>query len=64
MSYNLITKASQMTKKEVITHFGGVGKTAKALSISHASISQWKEVPMLRQFQIEQLTNGELKRAA
>ncbi|WP_345854220.1 Cro/CI family transcriptional regulator [Shewanella algae] len=49
-----------------IEYFGGKrgGRTrlAKALGISPSSISQWEEnVPKLRAYQLERLTNGELK---
>ncbi|MDP0699555.1 Cro/CI family transcriptional regulator, partial [Klebsiella pneumoniae] len=33
-----------MKKNDVISYFGGVGKTAKALNISHASVSGWDEI--------------------
>lgn len=48
-----------MKKKTVIEHFGGVLATAKALGITSQSVSQWpEEIPELRAFQIERLTNG------
>ena len=54
-----------MKKKTVIEHFGGVLATAKALGITSQSVSQWsEEIPELRAFQIERLTNGLLTVAA
>jgi len=51
-----------MRKEDVLKYFGGPKKTADALGISTASVSQWgKVIPLLRAFQIEQLTNGKLK---
>ncbi len=51
-----------MRKNEVITYFGGVGKTAKALGLSHASVSGWSElIPKGRAFEIQVLTKGALK---
>lgn len=51
-----------MKKTDVIKHFGGVVETAKALGIKSQSVSGWPEdVPELRAFQIEKITNGELK---
>ena len=53
-----------MTKKEVLSHFGGTVKTAKALGISHVSVSLWDKVPKGRQYEIQILTGGKLKAAA
>lgn len=54
-----------MTKTDAIQYFGGVVKTAKALGISHVSVSKWPEsIPIGRQYQIQILTNGKLKAAA
>lgn len=51
-----------MKKNDVISYFGGVGKTAKALNISHASVSGWDEIiPKGRAFEIQALTKGVLK---
>ena len=48
-----------MKKNDVISYFGGVGKTAKALNISHASVSGWDEViPKGRAFEIQALTKS------
>ncbi|WP_273859561.1 Cro/CI family transcriptional regulator [Photobacterium sp. GSS17] len=52
-----------MDKQEVINHFGSGAKVAKALGIKPSAVYQWPEkVPLLRAYQIEQITNGELKR--
>ncbi|GAB6017128.1 hypothetical protein I5M99_06235 [Serratia marcescens] len=51
-----------MKKDDVISYFDGVGKTAKALGLSHASVSGWgKIIPKGRAFEIQVLTGGELK---
>ncbi|WP_351122634.1 Cro/CI family transcriptional regulator [Shewanella sp. T24-MNA-CIBAN-0130] len=51
-----------MNKSEVISFFGGVTATAKALGISHASVSMWGErVPLLRAHQIEKITKKKLR---
>lgn len=51
-----------MKKKDVINHFGGVVETAKALGIKSQSVSGWPDdVPELRAFQIEKITQGKLK---
>lgn len=55
------TIESVMKKDDVISYFGGVGKTAKALGLSHASVSGWGEIiPKGRAFEIQVLTSGEL----
>ncbi|WP_145569271.1 Cro/CI family transcriptional regulator [Yersinia mollaretii] len=51
-----------MHKDEVIAYFGGVGKTAKALGMSHASVSGWPDpIPRGRAFEVEVVTNSSLK---
>ncbi|GHX89558.1 Cro/CI family transcriptional regulator [Vibrio cholerae] len=50
-----------MRKSDVINYFGSKVKTAKALGISPASITQWGEIiPESRAYQIEHITNGAL----
>lgn len=47
-----------MTKTDALKVAGGsVNKLARLLGISHAAISQWdeKEIPKLRQYQIEEI---------
>ncbi|GAB5992564.1 Cro/CI family transcriptional regulator [Aeromonas enteropelogenes] len=51
-----------MKKTDVLNHFGGVSKTAKALGINMATVSCWGEViPKGRAYQIEVMTGGQLK---
>ena len=51
-----------MLKHEAIKYFGSQSNLAKKLNINQAAISQWGEtVPPLRAYEIERLTNGELK---
>jgi len=51
-----------MTTKQAIKHFGSKAEVARALGITIEAVIQWdKHPPMLRQFQLEKLTNGELK---
>lgn len=53
-----------MKKSTVIEYFGGVTATAKALGISHAAVSNWKEdIPSGRAYQVEVITKGKLKAA-
>lgn len=53
-----------MTKAEAIRFFGNQTKLAAALGIKRSAISQWgDEPPPLRQYQLQQLTNGKLKAA-
>ena len=51
-----------MKKDDVVSYFGSVGNVAKALGISHASVSGWGEViPKGRAFEIQALTAEKLK---
>ena len=51
-----------MKKKLAVKYFKGKSNLAKALGISPSSVSQWPDdVPELRAYQIERLTNGVLK---
>jgi DNA-binding transcriptional regulator YdaS (Cro superfamily) len=51
-----------MKKQDVIRYFGSQEKTAKALGVNQGSVSKWGEtVPPLRAFEIERITNGDLK---
>ncbi|MFM5115146.1 Cro/CI family transcriptional regulator [Aeromonas hydrophila] len=51
-----------MRKADVLTHFGGVTKTAVALGINKATVSCWGEtIPKGRAYQIEVMTGGKLK---
>ena len=51
-----------MYKKDVIDHFGTQRAVAKALGISDAAVSQWKEViPEKDAYRLEVVTAGALK---
>lgn len=51
-----------MLKKEVIAHFGSQRAVAKALRISDAAVSQWKEIiPEKDAYRLEAITSGALK---
>ncbi len=51
-----------MNKSDVLSYFGGVAATAKALGISHVAVSKWGyTIPQGRAYQIEVLTGGALK---
>lgn len=51
-----------MKKSDVLSYFGGVDKTAKALGITHVAVSKWGEtIPQGRAYQIEVMTGGKLK---
>lgn len=51
-----------MFKKQVIDHFGTQRAIAKALGISDAAVSQWKEViPEKDAYRLQVVTDGALK---
>ena len=51
-----------MKKADAINHYGSPTLLAKALGITLQAIGQWgEEVPLLRQYQLESLTDGQLK---
>lgn len=51
-----------MKKKRVTEYFGGVGKTALALGISHPAVCRWGDViPEKQALKVERITNGELR---
>lgn len=51
-----------MQKQTVLDYFGGVMNTARVLGISHTAVSRWPEqIPPLRAFQLERLTQGTLQ---
>jgi hypothetical protein len=51
-----------MTTNEAINYFGGRKKLAETLGIWPHVIYRWGEnPPRLRQFELERITNGELK---
>jgi transcriptional repressor of cell division inhibition gene dicB len=51
-----------MTTKQAIAHYGSIKDLAAALGIWPHGIYRWgKKPPMLRQFQLERITDGALK---
>lgn len=51
-----------MKTSMAIDHFETATALAKALGITKSSVSQWGEhVPPLRAYQLERITNGQLK---
>jgi hypothetical protein len=51
-----------MYTQEAVKYFKSKTRLAAALQISPAAVSQWgAQVPMLRQFQLQMITCGELK---
>ena len=50
-----------MTKTQAIKHFGSVSALAKAINVTYEAVRQWSDVPELRQYQIERITQGALK---
>ena len=53
-----------MTVEELISYFGSVSATARALGVKDPSVSEWRVsgvVPELRQYQAELATGGHLK---
>lgn len=54
-----------MTKDQAIKHFGSQSKLAQALGMFQGSVSLWGEFPpLLRQLQLEAITDGALKAEA
>ena len=51
-----------MLKVDAIKFFGSSKNLADALNVTKGSVSQWgAEIPELRAYQIEKITNGKLK---
>lgn len=51
-----------MTSKDVLDYFETQAAIAKALGITQSAVSQWDDrPPMLRQYQIQVLTQGKLR---
>lgn len=51
-----------MQTRKAIEHFGSTRKLAEALGITPQAINQWGSVvPMLRQYELERVTGGNLK---
>lgn len=55
-----------MTINEAAEWFGNKAKLADAISVTRQAVNHWRKhgIPPLRQWQIEEITNGELKRDA
>ncbi|MFT6987811.1 MAG: DNA-binding transcriptional regulator YdaS (Cro superfamily) [Psychromonas sp.] len=51
-----------MKKSTAITYFGNATNLAKAIGINPSAVYQWPEkIPRGRAFELQHLTNGELK---
>jgi hypothetical protein len=51
-----------MKRQTAIDYFGSIPALACALGITYEAVRQWgEEVPELRQYQLEKITNGKLK---
>ncbi|MBA1296589.1 Cro/Cl family transcriptional regulator [Pseudomonas lurida] len=51
-----------MNRADAIKHFKGIAPLAKALGITYEAVRQWgEEIPELRQYQLELVTDGQLK---
>lgn len=51
-----------MKKNEAISHFGSQAALARALGVHRAAVNAWGDhIPIGRQYQLEILTNGQLK---
>lgn len=51
-----------MNRADAINYFKGIAPLAKALGITYEAVRQWgDEIPQLRQYQLELVTNGQLK---
>lgn len=53
-----------MNKAQAINHFGSISALAKVLKVTYEAVRQWEEVPELRQYQLERLTEGSLRAEA
>ena len=49
-----------MKKQDAISHFGTQAALSAALGVSESAISQWDEIPPIRQLQLEAATGGVL----
>lgn len=50
-----------MNKKDAIEHFGSQQALADALGIKQPSVAAWKNIPAIRQIQLEAITEGALR---
>jgi len=54
-----------MTLRDALKHFGSRAQIARALGVSRQSITRWQHgIPLRRQYELEDITGGKLKRAA
>lgn len=52
----------KMTVQEAIDYFGGPTRLCRALGIRRAAVGNWHNgIPLLRQYQLERLTDGALR---
>jgi len=49
-----------MTKQDAVHHFGSQAALARALGIKKSAVSEWKDIPLDRQCQIEIVSGGAL----
>lgn len=68
MTYHQIIMKNKKNKNtsalvDAAQYFGGIPKLANALGIDRHAIYQWRKIPTGRAYQIEILTNGQLKAA-
>ena len=50
-----------MDKKTAVEYYGSATALARALGVTDGAVSQWEAVPILRQYQLEVLTQGKLR---
>jgi transcriptional repressor of cell division inhibition gene dicB len=51
-----------MLKKDVLSHFGSVKATCKAIGITRSAVSQWKEIiPQGCAYKVQFITGGRLQ---
>ena len=43
-----------ITKKELLEHFGGIRETSVFFGITYEAVRQWKEVPLLKLYQLRE----------
>lgn len=55
-----------MTFDQVIEFYGSQANLARAIGCTRQNIARWRHdgVPLVRQYQIEEITGGELKKAS
>jgi DNA-binding transcriptional regulator YdaS (Cro superfamily) len=50
-----------MTLDQAVEYFGTKLRVAAALGVTRQAVSSWREVPPLRQLQLERMTRGALR---